>query len=164
MFTDITETERVAASYFLELFRSSNPIMQERVLDGHINQISFEEKQFLEFRFTRMEIKEAFFQIGVTKSLGPGGMLALFFQKYWNIVEDEVVETALKFLNGGLLDLELNKTYVVLIPKVTNAECMTQFRPMSLCNVIYKIMNKYLANRLKTVLLYLISDSQSAFV
>lgn len=67
---------------------------------------------------------------------------------------------------GGLLnedkDIEsLNKTFIALIPKILNTKMMEQFRPISLCNVVYKIIAKVLANRIKKMLDTIISPSQS---
>lgn len=57
-----------------------------------------------------------------------------------------------------------NSTNIVLIPKVDSLEVITQYRPISLCNVVYKIIFKMLANRLKQILPDIISATQNAFV
>ncbi|KAL5781845.1 hypothetical protein ACOSP7_006874 [Xanthoceras sorbifolium] len=67
-------------------------------------------------------------------------------------------------LNGGNSIKEFNKTNIVLIPKTKNLVLMKDFRPISFCSVVYKVVTKSLANRMKLVLLKIISDSQSAFV
>jgi len=58
----------------------------------------------------------------------------------------------------------LNDTYICLIPKVNSPQIINKYHPVSLCNVIYKIVSKVLANRLKGVLPEVVSDAQSAFV
>ncbi|KAL9691889.1 hypothetical protein QQ045_012316 [Rhodiola kirilowii] len=68
------------------------------------------------------------------------------------------------FMLTGVMPPGINSTYLVLIPKVNNACCPVDFRPISCCNVIYKIISTLLANRLKPVLKYLVKEAQSAFV
>ena len=58
----------------------------------------------------------------------------------------------LEFLNFGIMIPEINHTHLVLIPKIKSPKKMTNFRLFSLCNVIYKIISKVLANRLKIIL------------
>ena len=74
------------------------------------------------------------------------------------------MNVVLDFLNNGVMLPYLNHTDIVLIPKVKNPEKMSEFRPISLYNVIYKVISKVLANRLKQVLPDIISPTQSAFV
>lgn len=68
------------------------------------------------------------------------------------------------FLSSEELLRLINRTNVALIPKVKTRQYMTQFRPISLCNVLYKIGSKVLANRLKPLLMNIISPLHSAFV
>ena len=78
------------------------------------------------------------------------------------LVRGDITTTVLNYLNSGLLPLTLNHTIVTLIPKVKNPEKVTKFWPISLCNVLYKIFSKVLANRLKIILPLLISEHKSA--
>ncbi|KAL0456414.1 UNVERIFIED_CONTAM: LINE-1 retrotransposable element O protein [Sesamum latifolium] len=114
--------------------------------------------------FTSEEIMCALKQMHPLKSPGPDGMSPIFYQKYWSIVGPEVSSLLLSFLNNEWYDSLLNFTNIVLIPKCPNPSDMSHFRPISLCNVIYKLASKVLANRIKPFLGSLISDSQSAFV
>ena len=114
--------------------------------------------------FTTDEIMEAVFQMGPTKAPWPDGINALFYQKFWHIVGNDVMNVVLDFLNNGVMLPDLNHTNIVLIPKVKNPENMSEYKPISLCNVVYKIISKALANRLKQVRPDIISPTQSAFV
>ena len=85
--------------------------------------------------FTREEIEVALNQMHLTKTPGPDGMSAIFFQNYWNIVGNDVIGMILNVLNFNMSMTEINKTNITLVPKIKNPTKMTDFRPISLCNV-----------------------------
>jgi len=70
----------------------------------------------------------------------------------------------LKILNGGGNLRNINYTYICLIPKKKKPKVPDDFQPISLCNVIFKIITKTIANRLKLILPHIIGKFQSAFV
>ena len=98
------------------------------------------------------EVKEALFQMFPTKAPGLGGFPAHFFQRNWGVCGDEVTEMVLRVLNGIESPEVINKKFIVLIPKVQNPTSLVQFHPISLCNVIFKIIPKVHSNRLKKIL------------
>ena len=64
----------------------------------------------------------------------------------------DVHQAVLSSLNSGAILKSINHTFITLIPKVNNLEKVSNFRPISLCNVIYKIVSKDIANHLKPML------------
>ena len=75
-----------------------------------------------------------------------------------------MVEAVRNFFSIGHLLGEVNTTMIILVLKVPHPESLTQFKPISCSNVVYKIISKILANRLKTVLPGLVDEPQTAFV
>ena len=111
-----------------------------------------------------MEVKLALKQMYPLKASSQDGMPPLFFQHFWPKIGDEVTVTVLNFLNLGISPPKFNETHIVLIPKCKEPKKITKYRLISLCNAVYKIASKAIANRLKKILSAIISDTQSAFV
>lgn len=110
------------------------------------------------------EVKTTLFDMPPSKAPGYDCMTTGFFQKYWDIVGEDVCRAVQSFFHSGQMLGSLNRTQIVLIPKVPKPTKVSQFRPISLCTTIYKVIAKVLANRLRQFLPTIISENQSAFV
>ena len=154
----------MASDYFEELFSAGPCDQMDECLEAVPCKVTSDMQNILSSEFDVEEIRLALFQMGPTKAPRLNGMNALFYQKFWNIVGDSVISAVLDFLSTSSTVPGINHTNIVLIPKVKNPEKMNDFRPISLCNVIYKIIFTVLANRLKQVIPQIISPTHSAFV
>ncbi|KAG7568329.1 Reverse transcriptase domain [Arabidopsis thaliana x Arabidopsis arenosa] len=125
---------------------------------------SAEQKVSFEALFTTEEIKAAFFSLPRNKTSGPDGYSAEFFTSCWSVIGGEVSAAVAEFFRSGTLLKQWNATTLVLIPKIQNASRVSDFRPISCLNTMYKVISKLLANRLKSILPLVISHSQSAFL
>ena len=99
--------------------------------------------------FKAEEVWRVLKQMHPTKALGPSGMSPIFFQQYWDIVGSDVINCVLNTLNSGVMPYGINETYICLISKVKSPKKITEYRPINLCSIIYKIISKVPANRLK---------------
>ncbi|XP_074278404.1 uncharacterized protein LOC141601995 [Silene latifolia] len=126
--------------------------------------LSPDDRDALDIRFTPKEVRTAVFQLGPLKSPGPDGIPAIFFHKCWHFIKHDAVGTVLAILNGNSSPEFLNKTFLVLIPKSSAPETVDNFRPISLCNVIMKVITRCITNRLKKYMGKLVGDFQNAFV
>jgi len=136
-------------SYFSELFRAGTNMDMETCLSAVDQTVTGRMNHQLLAEFTVEEIEAAMHQMPPMKAPGSDGFSACFYQANWGTINTEVCHVVLHFLNTGELDNQLNKTYIALIPKVLKPECVIEFRPISLCNMMYKLILKVLANRLK---------------
>ncbi|XP_062080800.1 uncharacterized protein LOC133785597 [Humulus lupulus] len=158
--------EKIICGYFENIFKSSNASTDdmEAVLGCIDPKVSQETNALLECDFSREEVVNVIKNMNPTKAPGTDGLPALFYHKYWDNVGSDVVNVCLKILNGGGSVASLNETLIALIPKVDKPVKIEQFRPISLCNVIYKIISKCLADRMRSSLVDTIYEAQSAFV
>ncbi|KAL9661472.1 hypothetical protein QQ045_026296 [Rhodiola kirilowii] len=86
------------------------------------------------------------------KAVGPDGFSVEFFKSAWSVCENDILESVRQFFRDGRMPRGINSTYLALIPKVNNPSAPHEYRPISCCNIIYKIISSILANRLKMVL------------
>ncbi|KAM6601123.1 hypothetical protein CsatA_020732 [Cannabis sativa] len=156
----------VITSYFGALFSATtvNTEALQHVLAAIPTSVTAEMNNSLLKPFTSDEIYNALKTINPDKSPGCDGMSAMFYHNYWSIVGDVVTKVVLGILNEGCSMESINKSLITLIPKIKSPTGMGDFRPISLCNVIYKIISKALALRFKDVLPAVISETQSAFL
>lgn len=110
------------------------------------------------------EIRLAVFSLPSDSAPGCDGYHAHFFQRNWLLVQNDLFSAVQGFWNSEFLLTAYNKTVITLIPKVDKPSSLQNIRPISLCNVIYKIISKVLANRLKPILQKIIAPTQSAFL
>ncbi|XP_051217512.1 uncharacterized protein [Lolium perenne] len=92
--------------------------------------------------FSAEDVKKALFSIGDMKAPGSDGLHAIFFKKCGHILGDILTSEVLEAISNKSIPDGWNDTVIVLIPKVENPELVTQYRPISLCNVLYKIKNR----------------------
>ena len=103
-------------------------------------------------------------QLPLDKAPGPDGLPARFFQRNWDSLKENIIKAVREFFRTSIMPEGVNETVIILIPKVDEHVRMTDFRPISLCNVVYKIVAKCLLNRLRALLDDIISPYQSAFI
>lgn len=135
----------------LDVLRSGNLLSQQQA-DGLIGAVS------------DLEIKEALFAIGEDKAPGPDGFSSCFFKKAWHVVGALFCQAIREFFVSGCLLKQINHAVIALIPKSSHASSVEDYRPISCCNVIYKVISKILAARLAPVLNSIVDHAQSAFI
>lgn len=97
---------------------------------------------------TEEDIKQVLFKMACGKSPGPDGYTMEFYKASWPVIGKEVVIAVRSFFEKGFLPKGVNSTILALIPKKEEAIYMRDYRPISCCNVLYKIISKLLANRI----------------
>ncbi|EOY02376.1 LINE-type retrotransposon LIb DNA, Insertion at the S11 site-like protein [Theobroma cacao] len=111
------------------------------------------------------EVREALFAMKPIKALGLDGFPALFFQSQWQqVVGQKLFEYVQNVFNGTEIGSNMCSSLIVLIPKGEAPEYSSQCRPISLLPVIFKVLVKVVANRLKPFMNLLIEETQASFI
>ena len=112
----------------------------------------------------QIEIEEVVFQMEKGKALGLDNFTIDLFQSCWDLVKEELWEVVEEFRRTKRVLKAFNATFLSLIPKEHGVDSPGKFQPISLCNIVLKIITKVMANHLKPMLPELVSSEQSGFV
>lgn len=110
------------------------------------------------------EIKNVIFAMTPWKAPRPDGFPVGFYKKLWKVVDIKVCEIVERSWENPTYITEVNQTNIFLIPKTQQPEYVHHFRPISLCNTIYKVVSKVIIERLEKCIPKLVSPYQTSFV
>ena len=154
---------REAVRYFSELF-AAEPTDSWDVSSVIPKLLEPADIDVLERVPTIEEVRRVIFSTDGDSAPGPDGYSGKFFSFAWEIIAQDVYNAVASFFCGAELPRRVTATLIVLIPKVQNPNSFAQFRPISLCNFLNKVISRILAERLAPLLPRLVSPNQSGFV
>ncbi|GKB93871.1 RNA-directed DNA polymerase, eukaryota, partial [Tanacetum coccineum] len=162
----ISDPATVKNEFLCHFQKQFSPPQPSRICFDYIfpTRLSSDLVEDLERDVSYDEVKAAVWDCGTNKSPGPDGFSFEFYRKYWSFIDQDILMAVKDFFSLGYFPRGCNSSFIALIPKIHDAKFVKDFRPISLIGSVYKIIAKILANRLRLVLPYLISDVQSAFV
>ncbi|GKV23593.1 hypothetical protein SLEP1_g33302 [Rubroshorea leprosula] len=161
--TGAKEIKKEVAKYFEDLFTEEK--WKRPKLEGIIfKQISGADNETLTTPFAEKEIKEAIWECGSSKAPGPDGFNFRFIKEMWEDIKVDIINFVQEFYKTGRTARGSNASFIVMIPKVENPQKIEEYRPISLIRVMYKIIAKLLANRLRKVLPKIIGEQHMAFI
>lgn len=156
--------KKVVENYFEQMFTDDGSFSLPRNWPKLFPTLIREDLQNINAPITLEETKAALFSIGKLKAPEPDGMLAIFYQSYWNSCSHDIFKLVNTSFNSGTIPPGLNDTFIALVPKIANPTAMTHIRPISLCNTIYKVISKTLVARIRSLLNQIINPAQSSFI
>lgn len=153
------------SNHFLSLYSADPPVVHRDSLSGTRAVLDASLVPSLLRPITSDDVKCALDSIGPPlKAPGPDGISAVFFKNHWDIVQPSLTRMVSKAFQTGSFPNVLNHSYISLIPKVSSPETVKQLRPISLSNVVYKLVTKVLVQKIRPFLSDMISPFQSSFV
>lgn len=162
--SDKGSLENLLRNHFQNIMSTSTPTDSYYFLEHTPSLITDADNQELEAAPTDEEIYKALMTMDPWTSPGPDSFPPGFYQTQWETVKGDVCNMMRSFFHSGFLLKELNKTRISLIPKVKYPSRPEDFRPIALCNIVYKIISKVISLRMKKHITRLISPMKDAYV
>ena len=126
----------IGTNFFNKLFSSSKLADLDNVLQHVQPKVNVGMNTSLTAPYSAEEVREVVFQMLPSNAPGPNGLNPFFYQHFWDIVGEDVTKATLEILEGAGLTPSFNHTNVALISKKPGPTNMSDFQPISLCNVI----------------------------
>nr|GEY14275.1 RNA-directed DNA polymerase, eukaryota [Tanacetum cinerariifolium] len=156
---DLHEINSIDVLELSQKAKFSKPSSPRVSIDGVFpNRLNLEQVEEFKSLISQDEIKKAVWDCGINKSSGPDGFTFGFFQKYWNVLNQDIVAAIHQFFDSGKFPPSCNSSFIALIPNIQDAKIVKYFQPISLIGSIYKSITKILANHLSIVMPDLIND------
>jgi hypothetical protein len=154
------------SEYYKKLFGAPEPnfFSMEEAVTSDMPQISSEENNILTAEFNEKEVYDAISQMEHNKSPGPDGFPAEFYQKFWHILKNDLMDMFAQLRKGELPLYKLNFGIITLLPKIENASRIEQYRPICLLNVSFKIFTKVGTNRVTSIASRVVRPTQTTFI
>lgn len=165
--SDLSQINETFINHFTSLWNNTGSRSFDQILDSIPNDLPCLDDNHirsLTAEVTRDEIFNTIKSLPSGKSPGPDGMNAEFYKFFMDDLSDLLLNAIKYFFSHAVMPKAWGKTFIVLIPKKEHPKFVSDFRPISLCNVAYKIVTKILANRLKGVIGHLIGREQCGFI
>lgn len=143
MVTDENQIGMITNGFFTSLFTKDPSVLPGLITDHLQRRVNNDMNICLCKDYSEEEISDALFQIGPLKAPGPDGFPARFFQINWSLLKEDVIKGVMQFFSSSTMPDGINDIVIVLIPK-KSAKDLKDYRPISLCNVIYKVVSKCL--------------------
>lgn len=135
------EIHSITNYFFRNLYEREKGTVPNDLLDLVVERVTPDMNSELTKTFSSEEISDALFQIGPLKAPGIDGFLARFYQRNCEAIKGDVIRAVLRFFDDAVMPEGRNDTVIVLIPKGKDPQTLSDFRPISPCNVIYKVIS-----------------------
>ena len=141
---DQCELQQLSREFYTDLYRSEGTNGMDEVLAAVPVSVTAEMNAKLTAPFKEQEVKTALFQMYPTKAPGPDGYPAHFFQRHWDLCGEEVTRSVLRILRGEEDPEGINKTFIVLIPKVAKQRSLASSDPLVCAMLFIKLPLRFL--------------------
>lgn len=164
---DHAALEQELLSYFKQVHQETQmdwTVAIDKIIQSIPKIITEEHNQLLLKPISLQEVEKVVRQLKEGKAPSPDGFTSNFFHNLWDMIKLEVWQVMEESRTSKWMLPSMNATFITVIPKEAQSRTTEKFRPIVLCNVIYKIVSKVIASRLKLLIPLLISPEQSGYV